>query len=128
MHTNFMDSNQMNCKRISRTFLYLDKTVQGVMRFDSLHKTNKQTVLGTLTNRFRHKQKMFIKSFGEPLISPDTDLLRDLCVISLIARHNDDVSMLWFMNFSKSAFLAARTWFVTSFLCLLSSSNLFSFF
>ena len=65
-------------------------------------------------------KKCSLKEFGEPLISPDTDLLRDLCVISLIARHKYDVSLLWFMSFfSKYAFLAARIRFVTLFLCLL---------
>ena len=60
-----------------------------------------------------------LTEFGDPLISPDTDLLRDLCVISFFARHKDDVSLLWFMSFSKYAFLAVRTRFVTLFLCLL---------
>ena len=71
-------------------------------------------------------RKFSFKELGEHLISQDAALLRDLCVILFTARHKDDVSLLWFISFSKYALFVARTRFVTLFLCFLQSSNFFS--
>ena len=62
-------------------------------------------------------RKCSFKELGEHFILQDAALLRDLCVISFTARPKDDVSLLWFISFSKYALFAARTRFVTLFLC-----------
>ena len=55
------------------------------MRFYSLDRNC--VLLADLRIDSHTDKKYSLKQLGESLTSPDTDLLRDLCVISLIVRH-----------------------------------------